>query len=121
MPTPTFTRIAIIAAGVLGATGVVAAAAASHTGDERILGNLALIALTQAPAILALGLYAPASLLTRIATTCIGAGALLFSADLAMRHFTGTALFPMSAPIGGSAMILGWALLVPAGAMRGRG
>jgi uncharacterized membrane protein YgdD (TMEM256/DUF423 family) len=45
---------------------------------------------------------------------CIGAGALLFSADLAVRHFTGHGLFPMSAPIGGSAMILGWALLVPA-------
>jgi uncharacterized membrane protein YgdD (TMEM256/DUF423 family) len=116
-----FTRIAIIAAGILGATGVMAAAAASHAGDERILGNLALIALSQAPAVLALGLYAQATLLTRIATTCIGAGALLFSADLAMRHFTGHGLFPMSAPIGGSAMIVGWALLVPAGLMRGRG
>jgi uncharacterized membrane protein YgdD (TMEM256/DUF423 family) len=114
MPTPLFTRIAIATAGILGATGVIAAAAASHAGDERILGNLALIALTQAPAILALGLYAPATLLSRIATVCIGAGALLFSADLAVRHFTGHGLFPMSAPIGGSAMILGWALLVPA-------
>jgi uncharacterized membrane protein YgdD (TMEM256/DUF423 family) len=115
MPTPIFTRIAIVAAAILGATGVIAAAGASHAGDERILSNLALIALTQAPAVLALGLYAPATLLTRIATTCIGAGALLFSADLAMRHFTAAGLFPMSAPIGGSAMILGWALLVPAG------
>jgi uncharacterized membrane protein YgdD (TMEM256/DUF423 family) len=117
MPTPIFTRIAIVAAAILGATGVIAAAGASHADDERILGNLALIALTQAPAILALGLYAPSTLLTRIATTCIGAGALLFSADLAMRHFTAAGLFPMSAPIGGSAMILGWALLIPAGLM----
>jgi uncharacterized membrane protein YgdD (TMEM256/DUF423 family) len=113
MPTNTCARIATIAAGLLGAAGVVAAAGASHAGDERILGNLALIALTQAPAVLALGLYAPATLLLRIATTCIAAGAIVFCADLAMRHFTGHALFPMSAPIGGSGMILGWALLVP--------
>jgi uncharacterized membrane protein YgdD (TMEM256/DUF423 family) len=116
MPT-TFARIAIIVAGILGAAGVIAAAGASHAGDARILGNLALIALTQAPAILALGLYAPATLLVRVATACIGAGALVFCGDLAMRHFTGAVLLPMSAPIGGSAMILGWALLVPAGVM----
>jgi uncharacterized membrane protein YgdD (TMEM256/DUF423 family) len=109
-----FARATIAAAGILGATGVVAAAGASHAGDERILGALALIALTQAPALLALGLLAPKQLMLRIATTLIGLGALLFCADLAARHLTGDALFPMSAPIGGSAMILGWALIVPA-------
>jgi uncharacterized membrane protein YgdD (TMEM256/DUF423 family) len=108
-----FSRAAIAIAGILGATGVVAAAGASHAGDERILGALSLIALTQASAILALGLLAPKQLIARIATTLIGLGALIFCADLAMRHFTGSTLFPMSAPIGGSAMILGWALLVP--------
>jgi hypothetical protein len=39
MPAPIFTRIAIIAAAILGATGVIAAAGATHAGDERILGN----------------------------------------------------------------------------------
>jgi uncharacterized membrane protein YgdD (TMEM256/DUF423 family) len=112
-----FTRLTIAAAGILGATGIMAAAAASHAGDERILGALALIALTHAPALLAIGLLAARQTLIRIATTLIGLGALIFCADLAVRHFTAIALFPMSAPIGGSAMILGWALLVPAAFM----
>ncbi|MEJ0012343.1 MAG: DUF423 domain-containing protein [Bauldia sp.] len=109
-----FSRLTIAVAGILGAIGIIAAAGASHAGDERILGALSLIALTQAPALLALGLLAPKQLIARIATTLIALGALIFCADLATRHFTGAALFPMSAPIGGSAMILGWALLVPA-------
>lgn len=109
-----FNRLAIAVAGILGAAGVIAAAGASHAGDARVLGALALIALTQAPALLALGLLATTQFVVRIATTLVGLGALVFCADLAARHFTAAALFPMSAPIGGSAMILGWALLIPA-------
>jgi uncharacterized membrane protein YgdD (TMEM256/DUF423 family) len=108
-----FSRLAIAIAGILGAAGVAAAAAASHKGDTRILGSLALIALTQAPAVLALGLYAGGRTL-RVATAVIGLGALVFSADLALRHFTGGRLFPMSAPLGGTAMIVGWLILIVA-------
>lgn len=109
-----FSRLAVAVAGLLGATGVTAAAGASHGGDSQILGSLALIALTQAPAILALGLLGGGRFLN-LATAIIGLGALLFSADLATRHFTDARLFPMSAPIGGTAMIIGWLLLIPAG------
>lgn len=109
-----FSRLTLGAAGILGAIGIVAAAGASHAGDEHVLGPLSLIALTQAPALLAFALISVPQLLPRIAASLIAVGALLFCADLAARHFTGSALFPMSAPIGGSAMILGWALLVPA-------
>ena len=50
-----FSRLALFLAGVLGAGGVAAAAASAHTGDA-LLGPLALVALAQAPALLAFGL-----------------------------------------------------------------
>ena len=109
-----FSRLAIAVAGILGAVGVTAAAGATHLGDTRILGSLALIALTQAPAVLVLALLAGRHWSTRIATVLIGAGALLFSADLAALHFMGASPLPLAAPVGGSAMILGWLALIPA-------
>jgi uncharacterized membrane protein YgdD (TMEM256/DUF423 family) len=106
-------------AGVLGATGIAAAAGASHGGDTPILGALALIALSQAPAILALALYANRSRMLTASTVLIGFGALLFSADLGARHFLSGRLFPLSAPLGGLAMIGGWLLLIPAALIAG--
>jgi uncharacterized membrane protein YgdD (TMEM256/DUF423 family) len=60
-----FNRLAIAVAGILGAAGVAAAVGATHTGDQAILGPLALIALTQAPAVLALGLFAGSGRIVR--------------------------------------------------------
>lgn len=107
-----FSRLVLALAGLLGAGGVAAAAAASHAGDERVLGALALVALTHAPAVLALALHGGTGKIIRAATILIGLGALVFCLDLAARHFTGGRLFPMSAPFGGVAMIAGWLLLV---------
>lgn len=112
-----FSRLAIALAGLLGAGGVAAAAAATHLGDDRILGSLSLIALTQAPAVLALGLMGGTGLLARIATALIGLGALAFAADLAAIHLMGASPLPMAAPVGGSAMILGWLVLIPVAAL----
>lgn len=109
-----FSRLAIALAGVLGAVGVTAAAGATHLGDTRILGSLALIALTQAPAVLALALFAGRHWLMRLAAMLIGLGALVFSADLAALHLLGASPLPLAAPVGGSAMILGWIVLIPA-------
>jgi uncharacterized membrane protein YgdD (TMEM256/DUF423 family) len=109
-----FSRLAIIAAGILGAIGVTAAAGATHLGDTRVLGSLSLIALTQAPAVLALALLAGRHWLTRLAALLIGGGALVFSADLIALHLMGASPLPVAAPIGGSAMILGWLTLIPA-------
>ncbi len=115
-----FSRTAIAAAGILGAVGVMAAAGTTHLGDTHILGPLSLIALTQAPAVLVLALLAGRHWSTRLATVLIGAGALVFVADLAAIHFLGASPLPIAAPIGGSAMILGWLALIPA-AFVGRG
>lgn len=107
-------RLAVMLAGLLGAAGVAAAAASSHAGAH-LLGPLSLIALTHAPALLALGLYGQSTRLMGIATLLLGGGAPLFCADLAARHFLATGLFPMSAPLGGALMIGGWIFLALAG------
>ena len=41
-------------------------------------------------------------------------GAGLFAADITMRVYLSTPLFPMAAPIGGVLMILAWIVLIPA-------
>lgn len=55
MPFDWFNRLAVVVAGVLGASGVAAAAAAAHEGGA-LLAPLSLIALSHAPAMLAVGL-----------------------------------------------------------------
>ena len=104
-------RFGVVLAGALGAGGVIAAAGASHAGDERILGAIALVALTHAPTILALALFGAVGRVAQAALLLIGVGAILFCADLGFRHFAGGALFAMLAPIGGTAMIAGWLAL----------
>jgi uncharacterized membrane protein YgdD (TMEM256/DUF423 family) len=42
-------------------------------------------------------------------------GASLFSADIALRTMEGARLFPMAAPTGGTAMIVGWLLVAVSG------
>jgi uncharacterized membrane protein YgdD (TMEM256/DUF423 family) len=113
-------RILLAIAGVLGAAGIAAAAAASHTGGEKqMIDALILVALTQAPAVLALALLAKTRLL-RLGGLAIGLGAVLFSADLAVRHFLGwERLLPFAAPAGGIVIIAGW-LAIVATALAGR-
>jgi uncharacterized membrane protein YgdD (TMEM256/DUF423 family) len=113
-----FSPLTIFLAGLLGAAGVVAAAGASHAEDTRILGALALVALTHAPALLAFGLSSVQGRLLRIGAMVIAMGACVFCADLATRHFLGSALFPMSAPFGGTAIIAGWLIVAVGGLAR---
>lgn len=107
-------RTSLFLSGILGAGGVALAAAATHTGATQLLGNASQMCLAHAPILL--GLYigwerirtaAPASIL-------LGLGTALFAADLVSRHFAGTGAFPMAAPIGGFAMIIGWMVLATA-------
>jgi uncharacterized membrane protein YgdD (TMEM256/DUF423 family) len=101
-------------AGLLGATGVATAAAASHLGDTN-LGIAANFLLFHAPALLGLGLVPRARLVT-MAGYVLLAGLAVFCGDLVMRRFADTPLFPMAAPVGGTALILGW-LLITASAL----
>ena len=114
MPIDWFNRLMLFCAGVLGAGGVAAAAASAHHGGA-LLQPLALIALTQAPALLAFGLAPAPPVGVRAGVLVVAAGALVFTADLAVRYLWGSSLFPYAAPVGGTAMIAGWAIIAIAG------
>jgi uncharacterized membrane protein YgdD (TMEM256/DUF423 family) len=102
-------------AGALGVGGIIAAAAGSHSGDGRILGSVALVALTQAPAVLVFGLMSPPGRLLRAGAIAIGAGACLFSGVLAARQILDIVVLPMSAPLGAAATVVGWMLVAVSG------
>jgi uncharacterized membrane protein YgdD (TMEM256/DUF423 family) len=110
-----FGRLMLLFAGILGVGGVLAAAAGSHGGDDRVLGAVALIALTQAPAMLAFGLASPAGRLLRAGAIAIGGGACLFSGILAGRQLFDIVILPMAAPAGATATVVGWILVALAG------
>ncbi|MQB21449.1 DUF423 domain-containing protein [Agrobacterium tumefaciens] len=97
--------------GVLGASGVALAAAATHTGATVLLGNASAMCLGHAPVLL--GLYLGWDRIKTALPTALllGLGTALFAGDLVSKHFTGESLFPMAAPAGGLGMIFGWLAL----------
>jgi uncharacterized membrane protein YgdD (TMEM256/DUF423 family) len=106
-------RLVLLAAGVFGAIGVMAAAASSHGGSERNLGAIATIALSHGPALLALALAGRGRVL-EIAAALLAVGTAIFIGDLGMREWLGHGLFPGAAPLGGVGMIGGWLAIVVA-------
>lgn len=101
--------LALVGAGILGFAGVGAAALSAHAGeDPRLASAVALVCLTHAPALLALGLLVRGGLVLRIAALLLFVGAALFSADIALRMFGHGRLFAMAAPAGGMTMMAGW-------------
>jgi uncharacterized membrane protein YgdD (TMEM256/DUF423 family) len=111
-------------ASLLGCAGVLAGAAGAHAGGNELARTASLYLILHGCALLgvAASVRAVASARALIAAGfALGAGALVFSADLASRAFAGDRLFPFAAPIGGSLMILSWlalALVFGAAAMR---
>jgi uncharacterized membrane protein YgdD (TMEM256/DUF423 family) len=106
-------------AGLLGACGVAAAAAAAHLPGAENLRSVALILLVHAAALLALTAHArenpSGARLWLAAALALALGAALFSADVALLTLRGARLFPFAAPIGGTTMILGWLIVCAAG------
>lgn len=100
-------RLLLVVAGVVGACGVMAAAASSHVVDSRNLSAIAAIFLSHGPALLAIGLLAPSRTIIW-SGLALALGTTIFGGDLALREFYGSPLFPGAAPIGGGLMILGW-------------
>jgi uncharacterized membrane protein YgdD (TMEM256/DUF423 family) len=113
-------RLAAVLAALMGALGVILAAAAAHQGDAARLGPASNMLLFHAPAIIAAALLTGHGIAQRhlglTATFGLIVGAALFSGDLAMRHYSGNALFPMAAPTGGTLLILSWLVLAAAAA-----
>jgi len=109
-------RLLIGLAGLMGAAGVVLAAASAHGTDASRLTAASSMLLFHATAILAgvalieRGLLHGGSGLTAAFGFVLGAG--LFATDLAVRQFAGHRLFPYAAPTGGTLLILSWLMLV---------
>jgi uncharacterized membrane protein YgdD (TMEM256/DUF423 family) len=113
-------RTMLAAAGLFGAIGVMAAAAAAHGGEARNLGAMAAIGLAHGPTLLALALAGRGRVLG-IAATLIAVGTAIFIGDLGMREWLGRGLFPGAAPAGGLGMISGWLAIVVAAVVAGHG
>jgi uncharacterized membrane protein YgdD (TMEM256/DUF423 family) len=118
-------RILVILAGVMGADGVMLAAAAAHQPDATRLASASSMLLFHATAVLA----AVALVERGIIHAGIGlaaafgfvVAALVFAGDLTLRQYAGHSLFPMAAPTGGTLMILSWLLLAVSAAWPRRG
>jgi len=111
-----FARITLFLAGLIGAWGVIFSAMAAHGDDTHLYSAAATACMAQAPALLGLYIGWEKIRTAAIAALLIAIGCLLFAGDLVFRSRFGHGLFPMSAPTGGTMMILGW-IAVAAGAI----
>lgn len=111
-------------AGLMGAAGVILAASAAHQPDAARLGPAASMLLFHATAVIGAVLLTERALAQRhlglLAAIGFVAGAVLFSGELALRHFKGISLFPMAAPTGGTLLIASWVALAIAAALPGK-
>lgn len=110
--------ILIALAGLMGAGGIMLAAAGAHAAPNAGLDSAAYMLLFHAAAILGGGavlqqglVWRPLALAVLIAWVV---GAVLFSGDIALRAFVGHRLFPFAAPTGGTMLIAAWLALVAA-------
>jgi uncharacterized membrane protein YgdD (TMEM256/DUF423 family) len=108
-------RILVILAGVMGADGVILAAASAHQPDATRLASASSMLLFHAVAVIGV-----VGLIDRgVAHLQIGlvaafgfvVAAALFAGDLTMRQYVGHGLFPMAAPTGGTLLIVSWVAL----------
>ncbi len=107
--------LTLLLAGLMGLTGIVTAAAASHGSDPRLMAGASAMCLAHAPALIALYAAWTSMRTAALAALLLSLGTALFAGDLLFRHWNGYGLFPMSAPTGGVLMMAGW-LAVAAGA-----
>jgi len=105
----------IALAGLMGACGIVLAAAGAHAAPGAGLESAAYMLLFHAAAILGGAALMQQGLLWRplalIALAAWVLGAALFSGDIAIRAFAGHRLFPLAAPSGGVILIAAWLAL----------
>ena len=105
----------IALAGLMGACGIVLAAAGAHAAPGAGLESAAYMLLFHAAAILGGAALMQQGLLCRplalIALAAWVLGAALFSGDIAIRAFAGHRLFPLAAPSGGVILIAAWLAL----------
>jgi uncharacterized membrane protein YgdD (TMEM256/DUF423 family) len=110
--------ILIAFAGLMGAGGIVLAAAGAHMAPGAGLDSAAYMLLFHAAAVVGgVALLQQGVLRRPLALFALAGwalGAVLFSGDIAMRAFTAHRLFPMAAPSGGVILIGAWLTLTVA-------
>jgi uncharacterized membrane protein YgdD (TMEM256/DUF423 family) len=111
--------IFVLLAGLMGAGGILLAAAGAHAsagaGIDASAGHMLLFhaaSVLAGTALLQQGLVWRPLMLVALAGWVIGAA--LFSGDLALRAFAGHRLFAMAAPSGGIILIAAWLALAAA-------
>ena len=113
-------RILIVLAGVMGADGVMLAAASAHQADASRLASASSMLLFHATAVLGIVVLAERAIIHARIGIAAASGfviaAALFAGDLTLRQYTGHGLFPMAAPTGGTLLILSWLTLAVAAA-----
>jgi uncharacterized membrane protein YgdD (TMEM256/DUF423 family) len=113
-------RILIVLAAVMGADGVMLAAASAHQPDATRLASASSMLLFHALATLAAVALAERGVVhVRIGLAAAWGfviASALFAGDLTMRQYAGHGLFPMAAPTGGTLLIVSWIALAVAAA-----
>jgi uncharacterized membrane protein YgdD (TMEM256/DUF423 family) len=113
-------RILVILAGVMGADGVILAAAAAHQGPSGQLEAASSMLLFHASAVLAVAALIERGIVHAGSGIASAFGfviaAALFATDLTVRHYAGHRLFPFAAPTGGTLLIVSWLALAVASA-----
>ena len=122
---PRLFRILIVLAGVMGADGVMLAAASAHQPDAARLASASSMLLFHALAVIGTVALAERGIIHlrigMVAAWGFVIGTALFAGDLTLRQYVGHGLFPMAAPTGGMLLIMSWLLLAVAAAWPKRG
>jgi uncharacterized membrane protein YgdD (TMEM256/DUF423 family) len=113
-------RILIVLAAVMGADGVILAAASAHQADAARLASASSMLLFHASAVLGTVALSERGILhARIGPAAAWGfvvATALFATDLSLRQYAGHSLFPFAAPAGGTLLIVSWLLLAIAAA-----
>ena len=111
-------RILIVLAAIMGADGVILAAASAHGADASRLASASSMLLFHATAVLGAVALAERGIvhakIGAVAAFGFVVAASLFAGDLTLRQYAGHGLFPFAAPTGGTLLILSWLMLAVA-------
>ncbi|MBX9647956.1 MAG: DUF423 domain-containing protein [Xanthobacteraceae bacterium] len=118
-------RILIVLAAVMGADGVILAAASAHGAEASRLASASSMLLFHATAVLGAVAVVDRGLVHARLGVLSAFGfviaASLFAGDLTLRQYAGHGLFPMATPTGGTMLIVSWLVLGVAAAWPKRG
>jgi uncharacterized membrane protein YgdD (TMEM256/DUF423 family) len=113
-------RILVVLAAIMGADGVMLAAASAHQADAVRLASASSMLLFHASAVLATVALAERAIINARIGLAAAFGfviaAALFAGDLTLRQYAGHGLFPFAAPTGGTLLIVSWLALAVAAA-----